>query len=219
MYTINPANHQGLVKNMAVSLHKSFPTIDVCDIVQEINMIIMEYSSPIPEQTEEQKEREIRTGKATRKRTTTYDGSTKESTFIMNIVYNKAIQTLKYSGYIDFTYNNDKGQEMVFIDNSSLNIKSESKDGNETELIDLIEDNSEDTSDSIENKESINIINKALSALSENERKVISLRYVNDTMTLQEIGKKLNLTNERIRQIELKAISKLKNSKFIKEIA
>ena len=49
--------------------------------------------------------------------------------------------------------------------------------------------------------------------LTERERTIIELRYGlgnNKIHTLKEIGKKLNITRERVRQIEKKSISKLK---------
>ncbi len=53
-----------------------------------------------------------------------------------------------------------------------------------------------------------------LSALSERERLVISLRYGLDRgepRTLEEVGEEFHLTRERIRQIEAKAMSKLRH--------
>ena len=54
-----------------------------------------------------------------------------------------------------------------------------------------------------------------LSILNEKEKKVISLRYGigqenEERMTLEEVGAVLNLTRERIRQIEQKSLKKLK---------
>jgi RNA polymerase primary sigma factor len=57
-------------------------------------------------------------------------------------------------------------------------------------------------------------IRQRLSLLLENERRVIDMRYgLTDgrIRTLEEIGSELNLTRERVRQIEAKALRKLKN--------
>ena len=56
-------------------------------------------------------------------------------------------------------------------------------------------------------------IDKVLSTLSEKERDIITLRFgLNDTapMSLKEIGEMYNLTKERIRQIEKRALERLK---------
>ena len=53
-----------------------------------------------------------------------------------------------------------------------------------------------------------------LGALSERERKVLALRFglvTGEPRTLEEVGKEFNLTRERIRQIEAKAMRKLKH--------
>jgi RNA polymerase primary sigma factor len=52
----------------------------------------------------------------------------------------------------------------------------------------------------------------ALGALTEREKQVIVLRYGltgGDPMTLEQIGKTLDLTRERVRQLELQALSRL----------
>ena len=57
-------------------------------------------------------------------------------------------------------------------------------------------------------------LNKALSELSSREEQVIRLRYGLDdgkARTLEEVGKEFHVTRERIRQIEAKAIRKLRH--------
>ena len=52
----------------------------------------------------------------------------------------------------------------------------------------------------------------ALASLPERERDVIELRYGiggRDPMTLEEIGRRLGLTRERVRQIELESLRRL----------
>ncbi len=57
-------------------------------------------------------------------------------------------------------------------------------------------------------------INNVLSGLTEREEKVLRLRfglYDGRTRTLEEVGREFNVTRERIRQIEAKALRKLKH--------
>lgn len=59
------------------------------------------------------------------------------------------------------------------------------------------------------------VIDDALSRLTEREKEVIELRFgLNDgrTRTLEEVGESFGVTRERIRQIEAKAIRKLRSS-------
>jgi len=62
-------------------------------------------------------------------------------------------------------------------------------------------------------------INEALAALSAKEREIVEMRYgLNGAipMSLKEIGELYNLTKERIRQIEKKAIERMKNPARLK---
>jgi RNA polymerase primary sigma factor len=64
-------------------------------------------------------------------------------------------------------------------------------------------------------------IERALSTLSEREAEVISLYFglnKEHSMTLEEIGEKFNLTRERVRQIEAKALRKLKHPSRLKAL-
>jgi len=58
-------------------------------------------------------------------------------------------------------------------------------------------------------------LERALGTLSERERRILTLYFGlggDEPMTLEDIGKKLNLTRERIRQIKEKAIQRLRHS-------
>lgn len=87
-------------------------------------------------------------------------------------------------------------------------------DENDTFLGDFIEDKSTMTPEEYAHSQLLKeTIQDVLSTLTEREEKVIRLRFGLDngrTWTLEEIGREFNVTRERIRQIEAKAIKKLK---------
>lgn len=101
---------------------------------------------------------------------------------------------------------------------SPVSLETPVGDEGENSLGDMVEDKTEATPEEAMNalvqKEEVS---ELLEALSERERQVIRLRYgLEDgkTHTLEEIGSILNVTRERVRQIEARALEKLrKNAK------
>ena len=90
---------------------------------------------------------------------------------------------------------------------------------NETEndLMSLLADerqNPEETYEEFNDKNiKKNFINKAIDTLNEREKTIIRLRKFREkTITLDELGQKLKISKERVRQIETKALEKLKKS-------
>ena len=68
----------------------------------------------------------------------------------------------------------------------------------------------EDYSDGKQKKE---YISKAISTLNEREKTIIQLRKLKEkSITLDELGKMLKISKERVRQIETKALQKLKTA-------
>lgn len=96
-------------------------------------------------------------------------------------------------------------------------ISLETPVGNEedSELGDFVEDNKIDNPYEITNRNMLREqLSKILKTLSEREEKVLRLRYGLDDgcpRTLEEVGKIFNVTRERIRQIEVKALRKLRH--------
>ena len=90
---------------------------------------------------------------------------------------------------------------------------------NETEndLMSLLADERQNPEESYENFNDKNIkkdfINKAINTLNEREKIIIRLRKLREkSITLDELGQKLKISKERVRQIETKALEKLKKS-------
>ena len=86
----------------------------------------------------------------------------------------------------------------------------------ESSLGDMVEDKREATPeeamDVLVRKEEVS---ELLASLTERERQVIGLRYGledGSTHTLEEIGGILNVTRERVRQIEARAMEKLREN-------
>lgn len=66
----------------------------------------------------------------------------------------------------------------------------------------------------LEHREGIEAVHKCMNSLSEKEVRVLRGRYGfdGDEETLDQIGAELNLSRERIRHIEMKALNKLRHS-------
>lgn len=83
-----------------------------------------------------------------------------------------------------------------------------------TELGDLLRDRTSRTpEDSAIDTDRVNEVDRALGTLSDREKDVLRLRYGLGTdreYTLEEIGKRLSVTRERVRQIESRALQKLR---------
>jgi len=88
--------------------------------------------------------------------------------------------------------------------------------GEENSLIDVLENDSEETPDSGLIVDSLRReVQSALSTLTQRESDVIILYFGlngEQALTLEEIGEKFGLTRERVRQIKEKATRRLKNS-------
>ncbi len=92
----------------------------------------------------------------------------------------------------------------------------------DTELEDFIGDkNSPSPYSDAENKEISGYIKKVLGTLTPKEEKVIRMRFgigVDRDHTLEEVGRHLTITRERVRQIEAKALRKLKHPSRLKAL-
>ena len=88
--------------------------------------------------------------------------------------------------------------------------------GEENSLLDVLENDSEETPDSgLMNDSLRREVQRALSTLTQGEADVITLYFGlngEHAMTLEEIGEKFNLTRERVRQIKEKAIRRLRHT-------
>ena len=87
----------------------------------------------------------------------------------------------------------------------------------ENDLMSLLQDersNPEEVTEHIsDGKQKKEFINKAIQTLNDREKTIIKLRKLKEkSITLDELGNMLNISKERVRQIETKALEKLKTA-------
>ncbi len=103
-----------------------------------------------------------------------------------------------------------------------ISLQSPVGDGEDTSFGDFIEDkNTESPSDVTSFSLLKDKLNDVLCSLSERERKVLELRFgLGDgySRTLEEVGKQFKVTRERIRQIEAKALRKMRHPTRIRQL-
>ena len=109
----------------------------------------------------------------------------------------------------------EKVREIKKIAMDPVSLETPIGEEDDSHLGDFIEDKNSMSLDQYANNQLLkDEISKALSELTEREEKVLRLRfglYDGRTRTLEEVGKEFNVTRERIRQIEAKALRKLKH--------
>ena len=112
---------------------------------------------------------------------------------------------------------NEEVRDTMQIANSHLSLDASfNNDQEENSLVDYLADENQEPTDEMtfSNSLSDDMI-RALSTLTERERAILMLYFGlgdSEPMTLEEIGKKMRLTRERIRQIKEKAILRLRHS-------
>lgn len=109
----------------------------------------------------------------------------------------------------------EKVREIQKIALEPVSLETPIGEEDDSHLGDFIEDKDALSPDEYANNELLkDEINMVLQGLTEREEKVLRLRfglYDGRTRTLEEVGKEFNVTRERIRQIEAKALRKLKH--------
>ena len=112
----------------------------------------------------------------------------------------------------------DKVKNVIKITKEPVSLEAPVGDEDDGRFGDFIEDkNSLSPTDAVMNDDLNRQIDEVLEQLNEREQAVVRMRFglLNDKSdrTLEEIGKELNVTRERVRQIESSAIKKLKHPK------
>ena len=114
----------------------------------------------------------------------------------------------------------EKVREIQKVALDPVSLETPIGEEDDSHLGDFIEDKDAESPDQYANNQLLKEeINEVLSGLAEREEKVLRLRFgLEDgrNRTLEEVGKEFNVTRERIRQIEAKAIRKLKQPARLK---
>ncbi len=109
----------------------------------------------------------------------------------------------------------DKVREILKISQKTTSLETPIGDDEDSQLGDFIEDTKQPSPYEMTSQRLLREnIDEVLAALSDREAKVLEMRFGlkgQKPMTLEEVGKEFGVTRERIRQIEAKALRKLKH--------
>ncbi|MDC7222161.1 MAG: sigma-70 family RNA polymerase sigma factor, partial [Spirochaetales bacterium] len=116
----------------------------------------------------------------------------------------------------------EKVKEVIQLSQETASLDTTVDDDHMTRLSELIKDDqTKEPMDAVFNSNVQDTLNDVLGQLSEREKRIIELRYGlnNQTpLTLEQTGRIMGITRERVRQIQEKAIIKLRGFKAIQEL-
>ncbi len=111
--------------------------------------------------------------------------------------------------------------ETIKISGRHLSVDAPFVQGEDNRLLDVLPNEQQPPPDSELIRESLRVeVQQVLTTLSQRESEVIKLYFglEGQTLTLEEIGEKFNLTRERVRQIKEKAIRRLRHASRSKSL-
>jgi RNA polymerase primary sigma factor len=116
----------------------------------------------------------------------------------------------------------DRVRAVLKMAQQPISLQSPVGDGEDTNFGDFIEDKSTESPSEMTSFSLLkDKLSDVLSSLSERERKVLELRFgLGDgySRTLEEVGKQFRVTRERIRQIEAKALRKMRHPTRLRQL-
>ena len=126
------------------------------------------------------------------------------------------------SNELDNILSADRIREIQLIAMDPLSLEKPVGEEEDSHVGDFIEDKDNESPLKYANTSLLkDKLNEVLGELTDREEKVIRLRYGIDdgrNHTLEEVGKEFNVTRERIRQIEAKALKKLRHPSRSKQL-
>jgi RNA polymerase primary sigma factor len=115
-----------------------------------------------------------------------------------------------------------KIKNIIKISKEPISLETPVGDGEDAYIKDFIENENEfSPSDTVANNDLKERVRKVLKTLTPREEKVLKMRFGIDVAsehTLEEVGKDFSVTRERIRQIEVKALRKLRHPSRSKKL-
>ena len=116
----------------------------------------------------------------------------------------------------------DRVRAVLKMAQQPVSLQSPVGDSDETNLGDFIEDKSSENPSEVTSFSLLkDKLSDVLGSLSEREQMVLALRFgLGDgySRTLEEVGKQFSVTRERIRQIEAKALRKMRHPTRIRQL-
>lgn len=137
-------------------------------------------------------------------------------------VSSKFVQALNHKADPKKKYSAQNIEDLLKAEIVPISLETPVGDDRDSTLQDFVEDQATPRPDAVVNNRELSIqIKKVLSSLTEKEERILSLRYGledGEEHTLDEIGSIIGVTRERIRQIEHKALKKLRNPERSKDL-
>ena len=140
----------------------------------------------------------------------------------------KSFMNLEVTLYVDSQFDvkskitKETIKNIIKISKEPISLETPVGDSNDASIKDFIESENEfSPSDIVANTDLKEKVREVLKSLTPREEKVLKMRFGIDVAsehTLEEVGKDFSVTRERIRQIEVKALKKLKHPSRSKKL-
>ena len=103
--------------------------------------------------------------------------------------------------------------DIIRVSKQSLSLETPIKEGEDRSFVDLLESKEASVEDRVFQKNIKDVLEEMVGELDPREIQIINLRFGfedDESLTLDELGKKFGVSRERIRQLEARALDKLK---------